>query len=159
MRAQFASHIENYLEISDQLGTGGQPRREDFAALAADGYEVVINLAMPGTGDGLPEEDWLVTELGMLYVHLPVVWEAPDPAMLAHFCDVMDLYSDNKVFVHCIKNMRVAAFVFVYRVCRRGVDRVEAEIDLHRIWHPHGVWRRLVETALATCEERRQEVV
>lgn len=153
MGLDVVSHIDNYLEISAQIGSGGQPLPGDFAALAQAGYEVVINLAMPGTPEAVPEEDWLVTQTGMLYVHLPVVWEAPDPSQVQRFCDLMDLYRDQKVFVHCIKNMRVAAFLFVYRVCRQHVDRTEAEADLHRIWRPHGVWKRLVETALATCQE------
>jgi protein tyrosine phosphatase (PTP) superfamily phosphohydrolase (DUF442 family) len=156
MVADIVARIENYLEISERLGTGGQPRPEAFAALAAAGYEVVINLAMPNTPEAALEEDWLVTQAGMVYVHLPVVWEAPDPAAVDHFCDLMDFYRERKIFVHCIKNMRVSAFLYIYRVCRQHVVRAEAARDLYCIWRPYGVWQQLIDAALGACNGQRE---
>jgi len=145
--------IVNYLELSDRLGTGGQPRPRHFRVLADAGYSVVVNLATPQPGRALPREDWLASQLGMQYVHLPIPWQAPQQAHVDRFLDLMALFGNEKVFVHCIKNMRVSALVYVYRVCRLGVPLRIAESDMLRIWRPDGPWATLVDSALVgACE-------
>jgi protein tyrosine phosphatase (PTP) superfamily phosphohydrolase (DUF442 family) len=141
--------IENYLEVSNRVGTGGQPEADQFADIAAAGYQVVVNLALPNSREAVANEDWLVTEHGMTYVHLPVSWERPTQADVARFFALMDAFRDQRVFVHCIKNMRVAVFVYLYRVCREGVAQETAEATMLRIWRPHGTWRRLLAATLA----------
>jgi len=149
MRGASLESIENYLPISDRLGTGGQPEAEHFASMASAGYDVVINLAMPGSADVWLEEGRLVVENGMIYVHLPVAWDAPTLVDVRRFFGLMEVFDDAKVFVHCAKNMRVSVLVFLYRVCRQHIPLDVAEADLLAIWQPHGVWRRLVETTMA----------
>jgi protein tyrosine phosphatase (PTP) superfamily phosphohydrolase (DUF442 family) len=138
------SHIQNFLEIPPDLGTGGQPTESQIMALGAAGYTMVINLAMPQSEEALVNEDFLVTAQGITYVHLPVPWEAPTQDHVLRFFDLMACNRDGKTFVHCMRNMRVAAFVFLYRTCRRGVPVDEARKDLLKVWRPHGVWRRLI---------------
>jgi protein tyrosine phosphatase (PTP) superfamily phosphohydrolase (DUF442 family) len=142
------SRILNYLLISDRLGTAGQPTADQFADIRAAGYKVVINLAMPDSTGALPDEETLVTALGMDYVHIPVVWEGPTLQDLARFFEVMEQYRDRKVFVHCAMNMRVSAFVFLYRVLHQGVPIEEARQALNQIWEPDGIWQALIELAL-----------
>lgn len=141
--------IANFLAISDRLGTGGQPRPRQFSALADAGYSVVINLAIPHHGQARPDEDWLVTELGMQYVHLPIPWEAPEQVHLDRFLGYMELFDQDKVFVHCIKNMRVSVLVYVYRILRLDTPASVAERDMLRIWRPHGAWAELIGNALS----------
>jgi protein tyrosine phosphatase (PTP) superfamily phosphohydrolase (DUF442 family) len=141
--------ITNFLEIYDWLGTGGQPDPSQIAALGAAGYDVVINLAMPDSRQALVTEGALVAQEGMVYVHLAIPWEAPTPAHVDRFFGLMDLYQDDKVFVHCIKNMRVAVLVFAYRVCRLHVPVPLAKEDMLKIWHPHGRWHDLMIATLA----------
>ncbi len=38
------SDIKAFVQLAPDLGTSGQPTREQFAAIAADGYDAVINL-------------------------------------------------------------------------------------------------------------------
>ena len=45
-------------------------------------------------------------------------------------------------------NMRVSAFVFVYRVLRGEATRVEAQRDLKAIWEPDETWSRFIEERL-----------
>ena len=40
--------IRNFLKVSPEFCTGGQPRPEHFAALKADGVKAVLNLRQPG---------------------------------------------------------------------------------------------------------------
>ncbi len=63
----------------------------------------------------LPDERGRSTGLGMTYVHIPVLFESPTEANLLAFCDAMDAHRGEKVLVHCAANMRVTAFLGLYR--------------------------------------------
>jgi protein tyrosine phosphatase (PTP) superfamily phosphohydrolase (DUF442 family) len=143
------NEICNYLPIGPDLGTAGQPGREQFARLRADGYELVVNLAMPTSTGALPDEAELVAAHGMAYIAVPVVWEAPTVADLQRFFQVMEQWRGRKVLVHCALNMRASAFVYLYRVLRLGVPLDAARETMHRIWQPDGVWAAFVDEALA----------
>lgn len=142
------SGIRAIRELGDRLGTSGQPNPEQFQAIRDAGFEVVINLAMPTSDHALAHEGGLVTALGMAYAHIPVDFDSPASADFQAFCGVMDAFRDRRVFVHCAANMRVSAFVFLYRVLRLGVPVVEAEKDLHSIWQPDEVWSRFIDERL-----------
>ena len=113
MPSQEVEKILDYLRISDTIGTAGQPTEEQFAAIKSAGYQVVVNLAMPDSPNALPNESELVAEQDMDYVHIPVVWDAPAMEDLEQFFAVMDECRDKKVFVHCARNKRVSAFIFL----------------------------------------------
>ena len=147
------NHIRNFLRIDNRLATSGMPQPDDFAALRQAGFEVVINLALPTSDNALPNEGELVSAQGMTYVHLPVQFDAPQPADFERFTRVMDACSDQRVFVHCAANMRVSAFVFLHRL-RHGADRTTAENDLAKIWQPDGVWREFVDRQLSELDEK-----
>lgn len=140
-------HIRNFLRLDDRLATSGMPQPEDFAAMRQAGFDVVINLALPTSDNALPNEGELVSAQGMTYVHIPVKFDAPQPADFERFTRVMDACAEQKVFVHCAANMRVSAFVFLHRL-RQGADRATAENDLTKIWQPDGVWREFVNGRL-----------
>jgi uncharacterized protein (TIGR01244 family) len=141
-------HIRNFLRIDDRLATSGMPQPDDFAALRKAGFDVVINLALPTSDQALPNEGELVSAQGMTYVHIPVKFDAPQPADFERFTRALDACADQRVFVHCAANMRVSVFVFLHRL-RHGVDRATAERDLMKIWQPDGVWREFVNQRLS----------
>ena len=143
------SDIYNFLQVTDNLGTAGQPTAEQLGAVKNAGYDVVINLAMGSTPRDLRNEADVVAQQGMDYVHIPVEWEAPTAADLERFFTAMDANQENKCFVHCIANMRVSAFVFLYRVLRQGVPLDEARTTMHRIMQPNAVWQRFIDESLA----------
>ena len=93
----------NFHAITPRIGTAGHPKPDDFVAIAAAGYEVVINLAMHTADDAIADEGSLVSAAGMSYIHLPVPWEAPSAAHLKQFCRLMDAMDDKKILVHCPK--------------------------------------------------------
>ena len=140
--------IQGFLEISDRLGTAGQPHRDQFALLPDAGYQAVINLAMPDSWDAVADEGQIVANLSMEYIPIPVVWESPQLEDLHHFFAAMDRLEDKKVFVHCARNMRVSAFVYLYRVLRLGETQPAALADLHLIWQPNPVWQGFIDQAL-----------
>jgi protein tyrosine phosphatase (PTP) superfamily phosphohydrolase (DUF442 family) len=149
MTTSQVSDIYNFLAISDDLGTAGQPTAEQVAALKTAGYEVVINLALGTTPRDLPHEADLVTGHGMDYIHIPVIFDNPTDTDLQRFFEAMQANQEKKCFVHCIANMRVSAFVFLYRVLQQGVAPDEAHALLHKIWQPNAVWQRFIDDALA----------
>ena len=48
--------VLNYHQISDRIGTGGQPTPDQFKAIEEAGFETVINLAMPDSPNALSNE-------------------------------------------------------------------------------------------------------
>lgn len=140
--------IINLVEISPRLGTAGQPTRAQFPAVAAAGYELVVNLAMSDSTGAIPDEAAVVVASGMRYVHIPVVWEQPLLDDLSAFFDLMDSNRDRKVFVHCAFNFRVSTFVYLYRVLRLGEDPALAEADMLSVWQPDDGWRTFIALAL-----------
>src|SRR5262245_57079667 len=141
--------IRGYLRLGENLATSGMPRPEHFAAMREAGFEVVINLALPTSDNALPNEGDLVSAQGMTYVHVPVKFDAPQPADFARFSKLMDVFIGQRLFVHCAANMRVSAFVFLHRLQHGATSRDEAERDLRRIWEPDGVWREFINERLA----------
>jgi NAD+ diphosphatase len=140
--------IRNFMPLGERFGTAGQPAAEQFGLVKREGFAHVVNLALPTSTGALPDEAEIVTALGLRYTHLPVLFESPQLEDLQRFFEVLDERPDEKVFVHCAMNMRVSAFMFLYRVIRQGVPRAEAEPALHRIWTPDAVWQDFIDRAL-----------
>lgn len=144
--------IRQFLPISEQLATAGQPTEDQFAAIAEAGYEVVINLALPTSDHALAHEPALVESLGLSYIAIPVVWEQPSQVDLARFFAAIAAHAGQKTFVHCAANMRVSAFVYLYRRLQLGVSEAEAQQDLHRIWQPNPIWQQFIEQAISPTD-------
>jgi protein tyrosine phosphatase (PTP) superfamily phosphohydrolase (DUF442 family) len=149
------ANIYNMLSLTDNLGTSGQPTSAQLAAIKEAGYEVVINLATGTTPRDLPHEADVVAAQGMDYIHIPVVWENPTEADLARFFEVMDATQDKKRFVHCIANMRVSAFMFLYRVLRQGMPLEEARAAMRQIWEPNPIWQKFIDATLAQGQSQQ----
>ena len=144
------TEIYGFRAIGDSLGTAGQPTEAQLELVRARGFEAVINLALPTSDNAIANEGSIVTRLGMAYVHLPVDFKAPNSQDFAFFCRVMEAFDDRPVFVHCAANMRVSAFVFLYRVLCQQVPISVAEPDLHAIWRPDEVWSQFIREQLET---------
>ena len=139
------SDIVNYLAIDAALATSGQPSVEELAALARDGTEVVINLALHDDPRySLPDEAGTVGALGMTYVHIPVKFDAPHEAELFAFFDAMDRFGGRRVLVHCAANKRVTAFLGLYRAVRHGWDLDKAFAPMRQIWEPNAAWAAFI---------------
>ena len=107
--------IFNHLVINDQLITGGQPSEDSFKKLSKEGVTAVINL-LPSHQNPIENEESLVEQSNMDYIHIPVEWDNPKETDFDSFVVAMKKSQGKKIFVHCAKNMRVSAFVYLYRV-------------------------------------------
>ncbi len=143
------SEIINFLQISDKLATAGQPTVKQLRAIADADYETVINLALPTSEGSIANESQLIESLGMEYIAISVNWESPTMADLDKFLQAMEQRQQQKIFVHCAKNMRVSAFVYLYRRLHLNCDPVQAIADLHRVWQPNEIWQKFIDTKLS----------
>ncbi len=141
--------ITNFLQISDRLATAGQPTIAQYPAIAAAGYQVVINLALTDSPNAVVDEAQIAHDLGLTYLQIPVVWDSPTMADFQAFARAMDTHREGQIFVHCAANKRVAAFVYLYRL-GEGVDEVIARQDLAKIWTPNPIWQTFIEDTVAT---------
>ena len=142
------TEIYNFRALGERLGTAGQPTEDQFRAVREAGFEAVINLALPTSDNALANEGSIVTGLGMAYVHIPVDFKTPASQDFQTFCRMMAAFEGRRVFVHCAANMRVSAFMFLYRVLHQRVGTAEAEQDMHAIWQPDEAWSRLIRNQL-----------
>ena len=140
-------NIRDYYPINDCLVTSGQPTSQEFASIAQAGYQIVINLATSSSTNALPNEGVIVTDLGMVYVHIPVVWDRPELKDLEMFFRVMHAFSQQKVWVHCAKNMRVSCFIYLWQKYGLKLPEDRAKYPMSQIWQPTGVWQKLIERA------------
>ena len=136
--------IINYHPVFDWLGTAGQPDREQLKDVRVAGYQAVINLALVTSQNAIADEADLVVKLGMAYYHLPVLWENPKQTDLDRFFDLLDGLKGKKIFVHCVLNMRVSVFVYLYRIIKMGETEESARGDLLEIWQPDGIWKEFI---------------
>ena len=77
LRASQLEAIYNYLPISTQLATSGQPTTNQFSAIQRAGYSIIINLAPANAENALRNEAAVVASLGMDYINIPVNFSNP----------------------------------------------------------------------------------
>jgi len=148
--------IYNYLSIDEKLATSGQPSIDELSAVAADGVEVIINLALHDNPRySLPDEAGAIAALGLTYVHIPVLFDAPREDDLIAFFAAMDAHAGRKTLVHCAANKRVTSFLGLYRVMRHGQDCESAFAPMREIWEPNPVWAGFISAMLEKYAARR----
>ena len=138
------SDIRNYRDYSPGFASAGQPSAEQFELLSQNGFERVIYIAFNNSRGAVENEDQLVKELGMDYVQVPVIWDAPTRSDFYAFAGAMQKEPEKKTLLHCQANYRASAFAFLYRVIYQGVDVAQAKADMNTVWKPDGAWKQLV---------------
>ncbi|MBD3830492.1 MAG: protein tyrosine phosphatase family protein [Arcobacter sp.] len=141
-------NILNYIKINELISTSGQPKIEEFDLIKDEGFEVVINLALCNASNAIENEDRVVTNLGMSYFHIPVDFENPKPSDLKLFINVMQSLGANKVWVHCAKNYRVSAFMYVYHKYVLKTPFENIDLSIFNIWNPDKTWQELMKITL-----------
>jgi protein tyrosine phosphatase (PTP) superfamily phosphohydrolase (DUF442 family) len=145
---------ENTHQVFDWLWSSGQLSENDILFLRSLGVEVVVNLALPTSSNALPGEAELITRQGLAYVQIPVEWENPMPEQFSQFAGVLNTFRDRKVWVHRAKNMRVSAFIYLYR--RLVLDEAEgqASFPMREVWKPNEIWQSFIERVLEKHSRR-----
>jgi protein tyrosine phosphatase (PTP) superfamily phosphohydrolase (DUF442 family) len=144
--------IEAFLSISPTLATSGQPTTEQFADILSEDYSLIINLATSVSSNWNPDEQAIVEGLGMEYVGIPIDWESPTIQEFEDLANLLDANSERKIWVHCAKNMRVSAMIYLYHRLRKGYSEATARRYLEQIWQPNEIWQNFIDTAIANSE-------
>jgi protein tyrosine phosphatase (PTP) superfamily phosphohydrolase (DUF442 family) len=149
MTAPALESIVRYVPLSDSLGTAGQPSEAQLAAVAAAGFEAVVNLALHDDPSySLKDEAATVAALGMEYIHIPVRFSSLTLVELAAFFSAMESIGERRVFVHCVHNKRVPVFIALYRIARQGWSEGAALAAMREIWQPDDIWEHFIARAL-----------
>jgi uncharacterized protein (TIGR01244 family) len=119
--------IRNFLQVSPQFCTGGQPRVEHFAKLKGEGVKAVLNLRQP-TEHRADEERAAVEQAGLKYFNIPVNFQNPSEAQVDEFLKITDDASNRPMFIHCTAAVRVGAFWTIRRAVRDGLS-VDAALE------------------------------
>lgn len=136
--------ITNYVQLTERIATSGQPTEAQFGNIARHGYMAVINLAMPDSVGAMDNEGAIVTSHGLSYFHIPVPFDAPKKRHLAVFVKLMAALKEEPVWVHCVKNYRVSAFMFHYQQWVGELSAKEARSILYEGWQPDVVWQEFL---------------
>jgi protein tyrosine phosphatase (PTP) superfamily phosphohydrolase (DUF442 family) len=144
------SDAENIHQVFDWLWSSGQLSEDDIACLPALGIEAVINLALPTSSNALSGEAELVTSHSIAYVQIPVLWEQPALRQLDQFFGALKAFEGRKVWVHCAKNMRVSAFIYLYRRMVLNENIEDASFPMREVWMPNETWQAFIQSALAS---------
>ena len=141
--------ITNFRQYSATFASSGQPTKDQFSAIAENGFERIVYIAFTNNPNALPDADQVVKGLGMEYMHIPVTWDNPLPSDFYAFADSLRRDTDKKTLLHCQVNARATAFSFLYRVIYEGVDIAEAKADMNTVWQPNETWRDFIVAVLA----------
>jgi uncharacterized protein (TIGR01244 family) len=109
--------IRNFLQVTADVCTGGQPRPEHFAELKTKGVKAVLNLRTPGEHRA-DEEQKAVEDAGLKYFNIPVVYSTPKAEQVDEFLKITDDPANRPLFIHCTAAIRVGAFWLIRRVVR-----------------------------------------
>jgi uncharacterized protein (TIGR01244 family) len=111
--------IRNFMRVTPEFCTGGQPRLDHFAQLKAEGTRAVLNLRQPGEHRAAEEQE-AAEKAGLKYFNIPVEYTNPTPAEADEFLRITDDPANRPMFIHCTAAIRVGAFWMIRRVLRDG---------------------------------------
>jgi len=137
-------NIRNYIQLLPNIATSGQPTEEQFREISKASYLAVVNLAMPDHRDSIDNEGKIVTELGMAYFHIPVPFDNPTNEHVRLFCKIMEALKGKKIWVHCIMNYRVSAFMFHYLSKVESIGESESMSPIFKSWKPDNKWQEIL---------------
>lgn len=143
------AEIVNFRQYSPTFASSGQPSREQFSAIAANGFERIVYIAFTNNQNALTDADQVIKGLGMEYMQVPVDFDNPLPADFYAFADSMQRNTDKKTLLHCQVNARATAFSFLYRVLYEDVPIAEAKEDMNSVWQPNEIWRDFIFAVMA----------
>lgn len=126
--------IRNWQRRTDGITTSGKLEPGDPARLAAIGVRHVVNLALDDHPEALADEASLLAAHSIAYTHIPVPYDAPNPAHVDALAQALATHPGPH-HVHCIMNYRVTAFFYVLDRAA-GVPDAEACARMAAVWDP-----------------------
>lgn len=130
--AAFASagveSIAGFHRVSDRVAIGSQPTPDEVTALAAEGFNGIVNLREEAEFNDGPQSH-AARESGMHFVRVPLSSKNPSDAAVEKFLAATDDDSLYPLFIYCASGNRAAAVWMVRRVLREGWSLADAETE------------------------------
>ena len=124
--------IENFGRINENYFRGAQPKKNDYADLAALGVKAVVDLQREGVAD----EAALAESLGMRFYRIGLSSKSkPSSEDVAGFLAIVNDPANQPVFVHChVGRHRTGVMTAIYRLAIDGwtADRAYAEMKQYK---------------------------
>lgn len=150
------SQILNFQFVHEHLFTSGQPTAEQLNQIKEYGINTVINIALNDAEPHLEHEDRICLELGLNYLHIPILWDTPSDEQCILILDLIDhLVQEKMVWIHCAKNYRVSSLMSLYRQYYMDIDLPTAHQLLHEIWEPNETWTGLIHAVALQLQGRK----
>lgn len=139
--------MQQYLYVHSHLSCAGQPSSDAIKQLYEQGFELIINLGLSDQSYSLLQEAKIVTDLGIKYFHIPVLFDNPLLIDLSNFFKIMEENITCKCLVHCAANKRASCFVALWLFKNGELREKNIETFIHQIWQPNVVWINFIEEA------------
>jgi len=123
-------NIDCFKKNDEKLSTAGQPTEIELRLIADKGFEVVINIRPESEMVDVFDEKKIVENLGLMYFQLPVTLDTLSSEILSKFFELMVRHKENKIFLHCRKNIRVSIILSLYQIIKLGWEKDEALNEL-----------------------------
>jgi uncharacterized protein (TIGR01244 family) len=130
--AQDVPPIRNFLRVTTDFCTGGQPRPEHMPQLKAEGVKAVLNLRQPSEHRA-DDERAAAEKAGLKYFNIPVEFGNPKDQQADEFLKLTDDPANRPMFIHCTAAIRVGAFWMIRRVLRDGLTVDAALEEAHKV--------------------------
>ncbi|PHO10208.1 hypothetical protein CPG37_05925 [Malaciobacter canalis] len=137
--------ILNYIKINENISTSGQPTEDELKMIANNDFKVVINLALCDSSLALENEDKIVSDLGLTYIHIPVDFQNPELENLKIFLNILNGFVNEKVWIHCSKNYRVTSFMYVFHKYFLKTPFEQIDLSMFDFWTPNTQWQELMK--------------
>ena len=148
--------ISNFHYVHDHLFASAQPSEEQLLTIKEYGVSTIINLALTDSDPHLKLEDRICLELGLSYIHIPILWDAPSVEQCLLILDLIDhLIQEQIVWIHCAKSYRVSCLIYLYRQYYMNIDIATAHEELHKIWEPNETWTGLMHAVALQLQGRK----
>ena len=119
--------VVNYSKVDATIACAGITPLDALPHLKRSGFASVINLRRAEEeGADVQASRERSAELGLRYVHIPLVTDAPDPARVEEFLAAVTDPLNQPAFIHCVSANRVGALWYVKRVVLDGWSEEKA---------------------------------
>lgn len=125
--AQNGQNITKYA-ITDSLVLAGQPNPKDWACLAENGFDTILNIRQDPQKAALQAK--LAEAAGLKYIHLPLPAYELDPEHVAQFNRVISNPKNGKILFHCRSASRTGLLWLLKRTEHDGWTLEQAEAEL-----------------------------
>jgi uncharacterized protein (TIGR01244 family) len=114
--------------VTDKVVLAGQPQPQDWADLAGQGYQLVLNLRSDPQRAAVEGRN--AEAAGLRYLHLPLPAYELEPEHLAEFREALAQADGGQLFIHCRTASRVALLWMLNRIVHEGWSQEAAEAEL-----------------------------